>query len=321
MTFGRTQLCGFLCLLFMAIFCDDKNPTSGGDIIEPPVNNSTIYGTFTVALLEPTIFSAAYTSFQGAMTDGPTPPKKNWKEKKTIDECKLLVPYFPFCNEECEDGVCVDEDVCQKEPDNVYGGKITLKGLKNNKNEASLILDTLIYNYIFQSGTFLSFPPFEEGDEVSLTTEGSSSVPGFTLTAKGINPLVILDDTISLIDGKPIKLRWEAASDPENSVISIALDISHHGGTKGKIVCETRDDGSLDIPAELLKDLKNLGVAGYPRIEITRKVTAKNSVTNVTLEFVSTITKIVNIPGVISCDDEGGCPDGYTCEDAMCVKE
>lgn len=323
MIIRKTQLCGFLCFLLMVMFCGDKNPASndnGEDDKKNPVNNSNIFGTFIVALLEPTLYSPAHTSFQGSLKDGPTPPATNWKEKKSIGECKLVVPFHPYCDE-CTDGVCIDDDVCQREPDNVYGGKITLKGLKNNKSEKELTLDTLLHNYIFKAGTFLSCPPFEEGDEVSLTAEGCDSVPDFTLTAKGIKPLVVLNDSISLIDDKPVKLKWEPASDPENSVISILVDISQHGTTKGRILCETKDDGSLEIPAELIMDLKKLGIAGFPRIEITRKVSAKCSVTNATLEIVSSVTRIVNIPGLISCDDEEGCPDGYTCEDAMCVKE
>ena len=41
--------------------------------------------------------------------------------------------------------------------------------------------------------------------------------------------------------------------------MEVLLEISHHGGRKGQLVCRTDDNGSLMIPAELVTELINLG--------------------------------------------------------------
>ena len=76
--------------------------------------------------------------------------------------------------------------------------------------------------------------------------------------------------SITLEKDKPLTLTWTAKGASADSTIHVHLDISHHGGTKGQIECDTADSGSLTIGASLVTQLVNLGVAGFPTVRLTR---------------------------------------------------
>jgi hypothetical protein len=178
-------------------------------------------------------------------------------------------------------------------------------------------MDPVVHAY--QSTERLNFPPFAEGDAVSFSASGDSGVSAFNVSSRGISPLVLLNDSLTLADGKPINLEWTPPKSAGATVISVEVDISHHGGIKGKIECEGADDGKLEIAAALVDKLKALGVSGYPNIGISRKATTTNAAVHEDLVLESGITKALAIPGLISCEDDDGCPDGQTCQkDLQC---
>ena len=82
----------------------------------------------------------------------------------------------------------------------------------------------------------------------------------YALTLLFISILITLDENM------PMNLKWKVPNNSGHSKVSVYIDISHHGGVKGVIRCETSDDGEMDVPASLLKKLKALGVFGFPKI-------------------------------------------------------
>jgi hypothetical protein len=81
------------------------------------------------------------------------------------------------------------------------------------------------------------------------------------------------------------------------------------------ITCDVPDSGSLTIPAPLVTDLIALGVAGFPTVNLTRLDSDATtiSVGRVELLVSSSVSKSVEIPGLISCSEQLPCPDDMTC--------
>jgi hypothetical protein len=133
--------------------------------------------------------------------------------------------------------------------------------------------------------------------------------------------LHILNDSITLADGQAISLKWTApgAANAANSTIFVMVDISHHGGSKGKIECEGPDNGALEIPAALVDKLKALGVSGFPKIEVSRRAVGTSASVDAEVVLESMDNKLLNIPGLISCGGDEDCPGTQKCQqDLQC---
>jgi hypothetical protein len=287
----------------------------------PVIGTKKAHGSFQVTLKSPTSITQGYTAVLGKLYDGPTPSALAWKEASESGGCKLLKPDAPFCETPCGSGaLCVENGKCQDFPKSVTAGRVEVKGIKTKAGAAAFAMDPLLNSYQPAAGTVLEFPPFAEGEAVTFSAAGDSAVDAFTLTAAGISPLAILNDTIVLEDGKPIALRWTAPANPAGSSVSVLVDISHHGGTKGKIECDVPDNGSLDIPAAMVDELKALGVAGFPKLEASRKAAAIQAGGNVKLVLESMVVMDLSIPGLISCSGNEDCPSGQTCQDDLQCK-
>jgi hypothetical protein len=208
----------------------------------------------------------------------------------------------------------VEDNQCQTYPSPVTAGPVTVEGLKANTGETSFSMKPIANHYMPPAGILLDFPPCAEGDTVTLTASGASAVPPFTLKARGISPLKILNDTITMLDGQSINLLWAPPVKRGFTTISVKMNISLEIGTKGIIECrDVPDDGALTIPASLLDRLKALGVAGGSYINIIRKSYTSNQTIKADLTIESTVIKYVKIPGLISCFMDYECPQGLTC--------
>ncbi len=267
------------------------------------------FGTFVVTLNH----YDTSASLLGAINDGVTPSAPIWETVMRVGSCRLLKPRNPFCEEGCPGGLCVEDDSCQMSPTPIDVGKVTSNGLKTTDGATTFTMKMIGTSY--QPSVTLDFPPFSEGDPVTMAAEGKGSVAAFTLSAKGISLLKILNDTIKLLDSQAIDLRWEPPAIAGNTRIYVLIDITYHGGTKAKIECDCEDDGELIIPAAMLDKLKTFGISGWPRIDIVRRQVGPVDPTvkaKLILEYTRTIGLV--IPGIISCNNDGQCPEGQTCQ-------
>ncbi len=255
-----------------------------------------------------------FTAVLGRIQDGPTPGAIIWEEAASSGDCRLLTPRVPFCEQPCDGGaLCVEDGRCQSFPAAITVGTVQVDGLLTVAGETAFSMEPIANNYQPPGGTRLAFPAFSAGDDITFAANGTKSVSTFAVTAKGISPLEIANESIEL-GGEPVLLEWTPSAQMDVTTISVAFDISYHGGTKGRVVCECPDTGSLDVSASLLEQLKALGISGFPKIEIARgTIGSTDPPAKVDLVVESMVTKILEIPGVISCNGDADCPGGQSC--------
>ena len=299
-------------------------PDAGGG----PTDPNRKVGTFTIRLVPPTPASdgnpasAGYTSISGKVFSGPVPEEVVWDVDVEQGGCKLLKPRVPFCDPGCAQGVCVEDDKCEPNPTGSSAGEVTLTGFKSaDGTSAVLRIEPISASYSNPAGVTLAYPPFDEGAELRLNAKGEST-KAFEIVSHGIAPLILSTTNFALKSGSPFALAWKAPSKADQTRIQIKLDISHHGGTKGKVVCDVPDNGSLSIAADLITRLLKLGVAGFPTVVIDRVATGstKTSAGSVDLVIVSELEQPVQIDGLVSCTDSAACGAGKTCQSDLTCK-
>jgi hypothetical protein len=298
-----------------------ENPDSSEDpdSAEPAMNPdpaAELHGWFTVKLMPEmpaTPFraaSAARAAVLGKISDGPTPEATIWSETAQEGDCVLRTPRVPFCDPSCGGtALCVDDDVCLSHPTAQSVGVVRALGLG-----AEFSMQPIAGNYQQPPGTTLAYPPCEEGAEIRLEAEGNGYQP-FALAAKCVVPMEFAGP-VRIEPGEPLAFAWTAGR-TDVARVRIDLDISHHGGSKGKIECDVEDSGSAQIPAALLQQLVDLGVAGFPSVVVMRLVAAEGSTAQsrkVTLTVSSAMEQQVEIPGLMSCTADAHCPSG-NCRD------
>lgn len=303
---------GILSLTIILVFCNtgsDNNPAGSVDDTTKIVDTAGLipYGTFLISLREDGV-----TTIVGRVYDGASPVKTIWEIVDSAGPCKLLKPRTPLCVEPCgSNAACVEDDSCQPYPTAITVGTITISGIETISGTKTFTMEPI--NGYYQPAVSLKYPPFNDGDIVTLSAAGSGLVSQFTLKAVGFKPLVVKNDSFPCADGQAIELKWEPPSTDLKTVIYVMVDISYHGGTKGKIECECEDNGTLTIPANLLDELKTFGISGHPKIEIIRRYSTIDPVSRTKLSIESKVTRFLSIPGIISCSEDSECPEGQTC--------
>ncbi|MBN1759979.1 MAG: hypothetical protein JW863_16755 [Chitinispirillaceae bacterium] len=300
-------IAGVVLLAGTCRLVDQEEPTDDTTVVTDTLKES--FGAVTITLDDVTSLS----SLLGRINDGPTPSNLVWEEADAVGGCKLYKRRIPVCMDGCgSTSACVEDDSCQPYPKGINVGTMTVTGLKTVDGATSFTVDPLSNNYQL-IGITLQYPPADEGDLITISAAGSGTVPPFSMSARGIKPLKLLNESIPCGDGQDINLKWEPPADPSQSVIHYFVDLSHHGGIKGKIEGTCPDNGSFTIPATLLDRLKSYGVFGYPKIEVTRMATGINATVKVKLIIESKVTMLLDIPGIYSCMEASECPDGLTC--------
>lgn len=301
----------FLCACGQAPSPTTDAGTDAGNIATGGTGDAgTLVGTFSILHLRNDGVNAS-ASIYGKVYDGPSPASLVWELDTSEGDCQLLTPRVPFCATPCGgSAVCVENDVCQSYPTSKPVGIVHVSGLVGGEFDMSPI------NNGYQPGASvtLQVPPFIEGQAVTLTAAGSTAVQAFTLSSEGVATLSLSNAALTLQSGMPLELTWPAGS--ANARIKAKLDISHHGGTRGMITCDTADDGSLTISSTLTTKLIALGVSGFPTVIMRRERVGSTVIAagRVDLTIGSELEQAVSIPGLISCTDTAECPSGQTCQ-------
>jgi hypothetical protein len=292
----------------------DSGASSGG--------SDQVVGTFTITSIAPTDTEPdGHTTVLGKVYDGPTPSQVVWEAGMKSGSCQLSTPRVPFCNTPCGgSAVCVEDDQCQAYPTAHDVGAVKVSGVKTSAGASEFTMNPISNTYQPSGDTKLPFPAFAEGDAISVSAAGGD-YKAFTIEAHGVGTLKLGKDTYALERNKELALTWTAGKSASASV-HVKLDISHHGGTKGMIECDTSDSGSLSIGADLIGALLDLGVAGFPTIVVTRHDDGTASIApgKVQLTVVSSVETAVTVPGLSSCSGDSECPSGQKCQADLTCK-
>ncbi len=300
------------------------NTGSGGTTSTTTSTEPAAVGVFSVTLnpANASTGSSANAKMTGAVRTAAPPDPRSWTLQAEGNGCQLLIPATPLCNPKCVSGdTCVQGGTCVAAPTAKSVGTITVTGIKNAAGVAPFTIEPTSSS-VYNVAGGLTFPPFAEGDSVSIDAAGGDYT-AFTISTKGIGVIAGTPASLPIDKNTDAAVTWTAAGASANSTISIQLDISQHGGTKGKIDClKVPDTGSLKIPATLITQLINLGVAGFPVMSIVRNAVGSATLAHgrVDLVLTSPIEVDVTIPGLTSCNDVIPCPTGKTCQaDYTCL--
>jgi hypothetical protein len=281
---------------------------SGGDSQDVGADgmgdSDAVLGSFLIDLVTK---APAHAALLGIVKDGTQPQLIIWDDVATGGGCTLQAPRVPFCNPSCTNGLaCIAGGQCVGYPTLQDVGTVTIKGI----GSADLVINPVSLMY----SRDLPYPPTDEGAPIEVDATGGKLGP-FTIKSTGIAPLAFAGP-IPLESGKALSLTWTAPGMPELTRMQIKVDISHHGGTRGQILCDVPDDGALEIPEPLITKLISFGVAGFPSVTLSRVAIGWASVPGgrISLEVSSTAQVDVTIPGLISCTDTTSCPTGKTCQ-------
>jgi hypothetical protein len=265
--------------------------------------------------------TAAYARLLGQALAGETPSPTRWTMSAEEGDCRLFEPSAPFCEPKRTGGaVCVDDGVRAGYPRALDLGSATLSGVRTEDGAGRVVMTPVppSNNYQLPGSPRLLYPPFEPGAEVTLEVTGGE-LAAFAIDATGFAPLALqAEGELAFEPDVATSLRWDAPAEPGTRV-RVTVDISHHGGQKGEIRCESEDDGSLEIPASLNEALIALGVAGYPSLQVTRLSSGAVALAQgqVSFSLESPVTRELRIPGVVSCDlvgEQDVCPGGQLCQ-------
>ena len=308
-------------ILIAAVGCGGSSDPSGGDDGEV----GDLLGTFSIQLVAPRTESdgqatPGYTAVLGKVYDGVQPETVIWDPSMTSDGCVLSIPRVPFCSTSCgASAACVADNTCQAYPTAQSVGTVHVTGVETTSG-ADFGLTAVANTYQPAAGTVLSYPAFAEGDEIGVTASGSTFAGAFSLATEGVGTLTLAAaSSFALASGQALALAWTAPRQAAGSRIHIKLDISHHGGSKGKIECDVEDTGALALDAAMVDRLLGLGAAGYPTIIVTRRATGHAAVAtgHVDLVVSSEVEAPITVPGVQSCTTDTQCTAPATCQDDL----
>ena len=262
-----------------------------------------------------------YSAVTGKVADKENPQAVIWEEQGTEGDCTLYTPRVPFCETPCTGSdVCVADDTCATRAVSQDAGEMTMEGVATAEGVRSWTMSKVGATYQ-PVGLSLAYPPFGEGDTVTVSAAGSATVPAFTMQATGVSDMVLGATSYPLVRDSALELTWTPPTSCDATTVAVLLDISHHGQSKGKVECRTADDGAMAIAPALVSQLLDLGVSGYPTVIAERQSRGVVHLPNGNVELVveSRSEVAISIDGLISCNDDSNCPAGTTCQtDLVC---
>jgi hypothetical protein len=264
---------------------------------------------------DPSLNTPGFTSFSGVIRNAEVPETIVWTKALEGAGCVLYTPKIPFCSACTSSQFCVGDEQCVDPPVALNLGAIRVSGVTMRDGSSGFSVEPAAPKFNYMAPSAIEYPPAAAGTQVSLSGDGGD-YPAISLTASAVAPLELLgDDPTPMKTGQVLPVRWTASSAASDTRIAILVNISHHGGARGRIVCDVDDNGSLDIPASLVSRLLELGYSGFPTVEVSRKSSTSEDIGggSLRLDVVSSATRNLAIDGQISCRSNDECRDGKTC--------
>jgi len=173
----------------------------------------------------------------------------HWQqETMRAGDCRLLELVPAYCTD-CA-GLCVAEEVCEPMPEMVSAGDLVFSGL-----EVPLTLTPDTYTNWYVSQSSVPADAFADDAIINVTASGDS-VPGFSLSAAGVPPLVaaIDNDQIELLDDSDFTLSWTPAAPGARVRLTLNANNFGHGLPYEAILeCDADDSqGAITVPRELI---------------------------------------------------------------------
>jgi hypothetical protein len=279
-----------------------------------------VWATINVNLIDADATVPAHSTI-GAFGKDSAPLPELFSVAKTVGDCKLLEPTYVLCDTPpcASTEGCVATNKCQKTPLAVAMGNLKFGGLTLVAGGTAFTLSPVNTSYQAAGDTAIAHPPCTAGGEVTVTG-GADATTAFSLKTSCIDTLELTGaNPVPFEPNKAAQFTW-AAPTAGTARIAVRIDISHHGGLKGLIVCDTADTGSLQVDASLVTGLIGLGTAGYPVVRLTRvnTVTVAAGSGKATLNVQSPVERPLAIPGVTSCSDDTECTGGKSCVSLKC---
>jgi hypothetical protein len=285
------------------------SPAGGnvGELAYRPCDESERYGGFEVSLKNGAV--------QGQVLNGVVPSYVP-EELRVQGECRLLQGKNLFCDPACGTGqACDDGGMCIAIPLGQDVGTVKVSGARTSTGATEIVLAPTASNFYSTNAT-LAEPPFEARAPLTLSATGSAFAPAFSLRGEGIEALDVPDDPIVVEAGMPLALRWAAPSGATAAKVEINVQFNLHGSsTAAYIDCDVADDGSFDVPKELIDALLERELSGFPTVVLTRKTADSLAVGSGCLDFfvTSQVSRALEVPGVSSCNVDEDCEAGQVC--------
>ena len=257
-----------------------------------------------------------FSDIQGQVLDG-VEQVRQVKLVKQVGDCRILQPPEAFmCTPQCDLATqqCTPTG-CKPKPRTKDVGTVTISGLKNGTQQ----LMKIDLNYSNMGS--LPHPVFDEGADITLQASGAAGWGPFTLKGWGLAPLVVPTAPVTVMMGQPVTLTWTPPSKPGPTRVLVDFSINRHGAVDAWLECAVPDTGSFTVTGEMTTELFRNGVSGFPSVNLTRQSGDRTTVMGGCVQLLATapISRDLNVPGVVSCNDEKPCPGGKVCrEDLSC---
>jgi hypothetical protein len=257
-----------------------------------------------------------FSDIQGQVMDG-VEQVRQVKLVKQVGDCQILQPPEAFmCTPQCDVNTqqCTPTG-CKAKPRPKDVGTVTISGLKNGTQQ----LMKIDLNYSNMGS--LPHPVFDEGADITLQASGAAGWGPFTLKGWGLAPLVAPAAAVTVQMGQPVTLTWTPPSKAGPTRVLVDFSINRHGTIDAWLECTVPDTGSFTVTGEMTTELFKNGVSGFPSVNLTRQSGDTTTVMGGCVQLLVTapISRDLNVPGVVSCNDEKPCAGGKVCrEDLTC---
>lgn len=241
-----------------------------------------------------------------------------------IKGCSLYSQPNPHCDPICGPSeFCDFSETCVPYPRQHSAGTIEVLGLVE---PVSMIP---IGEEGSQQYFFTELPPMivDVDAKLRLVAHGDENdVTAFELHGYGVGPLPDDPSLLTLRKSRDLELTWEVVG--KKASIRIRIFVDQHGASPLHLICDVPDSGTFSVPKELIKQLIESGVTGFPSLAMTRQVMNHTFLPGlgpgcVQFEVSSTNTQGLKVDGHAPCKTDADCPEGLICDTTIetCVEE